>query len=136
MRKSISTIVKNFKIRIDKEGSGKFGAKRKHGKHQGIDILTTKGEKILAPFPMKLVRIAKPYATGTMSGALYRTKEGMEMKIFYMKPFTDTRDIQEGQIIGIAQSVSDHWKSPKMKDHIHLEIRDKYGDLQDPTQYI
>lgn len=133
-RHSIKNIIAGFTIRgEDKAGSGAFGASRGKRKHEGLDILTTLGEPVYAPFNLKFLRIAYPYADKSYSGALYES-DIFKLKIFYMKPIDET-SFKKGDVIGYSENIS--LKYPDAQTHIHLELRDKItGKMLNPEKYV
>ncbi len=110
-------------IRVDSEGDGNYGASRCSRLHNGIDYLCFVGQDIVAPFDMFIDRIAKPKIRTEMSGIKW-TKGKNTGRIFYFLPYNNLIgcNVKKGDVIGIAQSVSDDYNLPKMKDHIHFQI--------------
>lgn len=110
-----------FGIRVDAAGDGHYGANRGDRKHNGIDYFCVPGQNIVAPFIMRIVRIAKPYANSDLSGVQWESGKSTG-KIFYFQPSEALigEYVQRGQFIGIAQAVSDRYEN--MTDHIHFQI--------------
>lgn len=136
-RRKSKIMVKNFKIRNDSWGLGRFGASRDGGKrkHNGIDLLTKKGEPIYAPFDLSFIRTTQPYKNDSKYiGGFYNGGIGT-LKIFYMNPITSKRNFKKGDIIGYSQAISEKY-SGAMKNHIHVEIRDKQNNILNPSKYI
>lgn len=110
-------------IRSDAAGDGNYGARRGDRVHNGVDYLCDEGQDIVAPFNMRILRVANPNATTPLSGIkwAYGRSEG---KMFYFKPDPTliNKNVSEGQVIGKAQSCSFHYGDPKMQDHIHFQI--------------
>jgi hypothetical protein len=130
----LAGMVTNFAIRNDSKGLGTFGAQRDGHIHQGLDIRTTKGEKIKAPFDMSFAFTARVYSDDPKYLATeYKTKNGT-FRVMYMQPVTSKKDFKQGEIIGIAQSISEKWGNT-MLDHIHVEIREN-GKLKNPANYV
>lgn len=120
-------------LRSDSWGSGAYGAKRKNRKHKGIDLIVTPGEKIFAPFNGEFIRVARPYSGDSFySGALLKSDDGQEIKIFYFEPAISPGKITRGQVIGYAQNIADKYGST-MKPHIHVEAYNSAGDNINPT---
>ncbi len=117
-------IVKNQKTRgIDAFGSGAFGAKRTHGTHQGVDIVTTKGEYIYSPINGVVKRYARPYADDNRFNGIVLTSGDLEIKIFYVNPTIAVGSkIIAGQVIAIAENIGEKF-GPKMTPHAHIEAR-------------
>ena len=109
-------------IRQDSMGDGHYGAKRVNRRHTGVDYLCEPGQPIVMPIDGILVRKAKPYAEGELSGVAIQADK-MDMKMFYFKPHDDLigKYILQGEEIGIAQDVSEK-HGHKMFPHVHLEI--------------
>jgi hypothetical protein len=139
MRKSIKNIIRNFRIRgSDAFGNGAFGSARTGHTHQGIDIIANEGDVITAPFPLEFIRTARPYAEDiNYTGGVYNFEDG-EMRLYYIRPITTQKHFDTGEIIGYAQNISAKYSTPskKMTNHVHLEIRDKRGNLINPTTYV
>jgi|WetSurMetagenome_2_1015567.scaffolds.fasta_scaffold510558_2 hypothetical protein len=144
MRKSIKNIIANFKIRgTDAFGSGAYGAARKKSngteyKHQGLDIVAESGATVKAPFDLTFVRKAYPYSGDTnYTGAVYNFDEG-EIRIYYITPIITEKNFKQGEVIGTAQNISAKYSTStqKLTNHIHIEIRDKKGNLIDPNTYV
>jgi len=111
-------------IRIDPEGSGHLGASRGNRRHAGEDWLCVEGQDIVAPFTMIITRKAYPNSDLVMKGiAWIAGRTSGRMFYFIPTPILIGRKVTEGQVIGIAQSVSEYYNLPKMKDHIHFEVR-------------
>ncbi len=110
-------------IRKDSEGDGNYGASRGSRKHNGIDYLCKKGQNVIAPFNMYISRISKPKANCSLSGIKWKsgTSNG---RMFYFQPDLKLigKHVTQGTVIGVAQSVSEFYKLPKMQDHIHFQI--------------
>ena len=127
------------KLRKDESGDGSYNATRTgNRKHGGVDILVTQGQKIHAPFNCDVLRIAKPYENGNLSGLEIQNEAGEKVKVFYIQPRADIvgKKMRKGQLIGIAQRVRTHYpNSPGMKDHIHIE-KWVNGQNVDPTNNL
>lgn len=130
----LANMVTNFSIRNDSKGLGTFGAVRDGHKHQGLDIRVTKNEKIKAPFDMHYVFTGNVYPNDTKYLATeYKTDRGT-FRVMYMLPITSKKDFKKGEVIGIAQDISEKWGST-MLPHIHVEIREN-GILKNPADYV
>lgn len=110
-------------IRVDSEGSGIYAARRGARRHNGVDYRCKDGQDIVAPFDMRIDRIAYPNRDMTMRGVAWST-ERSRGKMFYFEPDRDLvgAEVEEGQVIGTAQSVSRYYGLPKMMDHIHFQV--------------
>lgn len=110
-------------IRIDSEGSGILGAPRGLKKHKGVDYECVAGQDVCAPFDMTILRVARPYAKGGMSGIAWRSGKSTG-KMFYLEPNLSLvgQRVGAGEVIGRAQSISEFYNLPMMKDHIHFEV--------------
>lgn len=131
-------IVNPSVIRNDSGGDGHFGTSRNRytgkGTHEGVDISAKLNQKVYAPINGKIVRIAKPYADDSrFSGLLLEGLNGEEIKIFYISPLKVGENINRGELIGTAQSISKKYNT--VTDHIHVEYRQD-GVLTDPTTLI
>jgi len=109
-------------IRVDGAGSGHYGASRGNRRHNGIDYFCIEGQKVVAPFALRIIRVARPYADSELSGIQWEA--GISSgKIFYFKPYEKLigKTVKTGQAIGIAQSVTERYGFP-MSDHIHFQV--------------
>lgn len=109
-------------IRHDPMGHGHYGAARGDKYHKGTDYLCDVGQKVVSPITGTVIREARPYAEGDLSGLVIRNK-GMEVKLFYLNPLSSMigKCVEAGDVIGIAQDVSE-LHGHNMFPHIHLEI--------------
>ena len=118
-----------MEIRVDSGGSGHFGASRTktvNGKiiryaHKGEDRRCHPGQDIYAPASGIMPRVARPYRNRNFSGCLIVGKFG-KIKMFYFEPFPELigRPVEQGQVIGTAQDISE--KYPNVLPHIHTQI--------------
>lgn len=110
-------------IRDDSEGDGRWGSERNGRIHKGSDYKCVKGQEIVAPIDMKIVRRAMPKTGYDLSGIAWKSAN-MEGKMFYFEPDTTEigSQVHAGQFIGYAQSVSEEYDLPYMIDHIHFQI--------------
>lgn len=133
------SLLKDMNVRNDSQGKGHYGAKRGNRLHYGVDWLVTKGEAVYAPADGKLVRIAYPDANDySKSGFLFKEDAtGIEHKVFYAVPdyLLIGKSVKAGQKIATAQSVSEKYGLPKMKDHIHHEMK-LNGTYLNPEQEL
>lgn len=140
--------VPNPVMRNDGEGSGEFGAKRLGGrKHQGIDILVNSGDEVVSPVDGTIDKIAPAYSDPKYEGLQAVTitgDDGLEYKFLYVAP-TDAEGnplikkddrVSAGDPIGSAQNRGAYEPNGKMKDHIHIEIRDESKEIVDPTPHF
>jgi len=110
-------------IRVDKEGDGQLGASRGKRRHRGVDYLCDNGQDIVAPFDFRIVRVAYPKVDLVMKGIMWEFGSS-NGRMYYFVPHKDLigKKVQEGQIIGVAQSVSEYYKLPNMEDHVHFQV--------------
>ena len=110
-------------IRNDSEGSGEYGAPRGTRLHNGLDFICAPGQEVIAPFNMKIKRVANPKAHSPMSGIewIYGKSSG---KMFYFKPDPQLigKSVSKGDVIGIAQNVAMDYGLPNMIPHVHFQI--------------
>ena len=108
--------------------------------HEGIDLVATPGEPVVAPVPCYFVRLADPYEDkkdALLFGCLLRTVDSWNIKILYMKPLASLKPgelVKRGDIIGHAQSLQHLY--PGITDHIHIELYRPHGERIDPTGYF
>lgn len=109
--------------------------------HEGIDLVMSPGQVLLAPEDCEFVRIADPYLDkrdSVLSGFVLRMHGGLRIKVLYCLPSTalavDT-PIHAGDLIAVTQSMQHLY--PGITDHIHVEHFDSKGSRLNPTdQYI
>lgn len=109
---------------LDSWGSGQFGAGRGSHIHQGLDVITRPGQRILSPIDGDIVREAHPYAGDLRyRGAVIRGTgqwSGYEVKLFYVDGFRSGA-VLAGEEMGKAQDIS--VKYPGITNHVHVEVR-------------
>ena len=110
-------------IRYDSEGAGNYGARRGNRTHLGVDFKSEEGQDIVAPFSMKIVRVANPAADKPKLSGIAFENAYSTGKMFYFKPKKELIGafIKEGIVIGTQQSLKEYY-GPNMTDHIHLQF--------------
>ena len=110
-------------IRSDAEGDGGYGSARGSRRHNGVDYLCDVGQPIKAPFNMVIVRHSHPYTDPEMDGVAWKSGNSTG-RMWYFIPFESVigEKVNEGEIIGHAQSVSEYHGLPLMGDHIHFKV--------------
>jgi murein DD-endopeptidase MepM/ murein hydrolase activator NlpD len=139
MKSAIASILPSMKIRVDASGNGNFGSSRGGGtrKHNGVDLLVTKGQQVFAPFSGTITKQAYPYADDRKYTGVHLTrKDGVKLKVFYMLPKTGIigKSVNAGDVIGTAQAISEKY-GPPMKDHIHIEVW-RGATLENPKEFF
>jgi hypothetical protein len=111
-------------IRLDPQGDGNYGTSRGDRIHNGIDYLCDQGQDIKAPFDMKIIRESKPKAGSPMTGIAWE-KGRSTGRMWYFAPFKHVigQEVSGGEVIGIAQSVSQDYGLENMEDHIHFMVK-------------
>lgn len=134
-------------MRNDSQGQGHYGASRKKTdkktgktiryKHNGLDLIVTEGDTIIAPFDGKVVRYGYPYNdTKDYQLIVIENNDGtIKMKIMYVTPVRVVGEsFSKGVILATAQKISSRYNAA-MKDHIHIEVYD--NDVRkDPADYL
>jgi len=138
MRRAIRVLRKQA-IRNDAAGQGHFGARRGNRTHQGLDLLATPGEPVLAPVAGTFIRSGYPYASDRRYRLAVIHGNGQEWKLMYVEPLATLKPgdrVKAGQVIGTAQDVAAKY-GPPMLNHVHVELRTIVGaDLQDPAPVL
>lgn len=130
----LGSMVKNFSIRNDSKGLGKFGANRDGHIHNGLDIEVKKGEVIKAPFDLEYIFSGQVYNDDKKYIASeYKTSFG-KFRIMYMIPLTNKKNFKIGEPLGIAQDISEKW-GKEMIPHIHVETWEN-GKPVNPEKYV
>lgn len=110
-------------IRVDSEGDGHYGASRGIRRHNGVDYLCDQGQDIVAPHDMIIERESFPKENSPMTGIAWR-KGKSTGRLWYFRPIANLigTAVGEGNVIGVAQSVSKDYGLPKMDDHVHYRV--------------
>ena len=118
-------------IRNDRAGGGFFGApRRKHTdgglivyRHQGVDLLCNIGQEITAPCTGRMSRVVSPYRHGQFRGVEIQAKRAT-IKLMYLEPNYKLlgKIVRQGQVIGIAQDITEKYPDSGMLPHIHIEV--------------
>lgn len=130
----------SHKIRSDSAGDGHYGALRGTRKHRGIDLLSHVGEQVRSPITGVISRIGYAYQIDRLRDKNYvyrivRVKnDDITIEMFYIDPDVCTGDeVKIGQIIGRTQDLSIQYPHlPEMRNHMHLQIKDKDGKIINP----
>ena len=129
----------------DSYGLGHFGASRgKNSKgekinHNGIDHECVPGSQIFSPVEGEVTKLGYTY-TNDLSFRYVQitTKEGYNVRVFYVKPFVSLGDyVTDNDIIGSSQKLGDRYPVDKdhplgISEHVHLEVKDLQGKFIDP----
>lgn len=132
-------ILSNQAIRNDAAGQGHFGARRGSRTHQGLDLLATPGEPVMAPVTGTFIRSGRPYANDSRYRLAVIHGQGQEWKLMYVEPLATLKPgdrVKAGQVIGTAQDIAAKY-GPPMLNHVHVELRTIVGaELQDPAPVL
>ncbi|XP_052470438.1 leukocyte cell-derived chemotaxin-2-like [Carassius gibelio] len=121
----------NSKRGCDKEGCGYYGASRKHGPHEGLDIVCADGATVYAPFDVTLNGKAAPYIkNNAINDGINLRGEGLCFKLFYVKPVSYSGTLKKGEKIGTLLPMQTVY--PGITSHVHVQMCDK----SDPTKYF
>lgn len=138
MRRAIR-ILATHAIRNDAAGQGHFGARRGKRTHQGLDLLATAGEPVMAPVAGTFIRSGRPYANDSRYRLAVIHGGGKEWKLMYVDQLPTLKPgdrVKAGQVIGTAQDIVAKYGAP-MRNHIHVEVRTIVGDqLLDPAALL
>jgi murein DD-endopeptidase MepM/ murein hydrolase activator NlpD len=127
----------------DDWGDGSFLAPRGDKSHKGVDFVARPGDELLSPVSGRVSKLGYPYPF-VSNGFNYRYVQitdykGNRHRFFYVEPVPATGlHIKKGDLIGIAQNISEKFTHPKrrpMKNHIHYEIIGSDGNLIDPMEF-
>ena len=136
------SIVDGMQIRNDSAGGGSFGDPRSNssGTHRGTDFLVVPFDFVYSPFLGRVTRKIQVYSDttdwkGVEIGGL-GDWENWIVKIFYLQSYDYLigEIVEGGQIIGTAQDISQ--RVPGALPHVHIEVRDKSGNLYDPEDFF
>ena len=132
------------RLRNDSTGSGYFGASRGNRLHNGVDIESTEGEVIYAPFMMYVERYSKASSGSKTSGLRFIPRDisdGTHGYMWYLQPYDDVIGewVGEGEPLGVAQNMVGldypHLKG-KMQNHIHIEQWAGSAPINIETSYV
>lgn len=121
--------------KCDAYGCGGFGASRDSGKrgHKGMDVVTSTGQKVFAPFGGK-IRTFEAYEGYSSLLGVEVKGASYKVKLMYVLPVVKNGDrVKAGQLIGYAQSLQ--MKYPGISDHIHAEVW-RYGSILNPSPHF
>ncbi len=109
-------------VRMDRQGSGLWNARRGARRHKGVDFLCDPGQEVLSPIDGFVLREARPYEQGVYSGLVIQAPD-VHVKIFYIDPLRELigGQVLRGQPIGYAQDISAKYAGG-MLPHVHLQI--------------
>ena len=128
----------------DDWGEGRFGANREHGKHKGVDIVTTPGDTVVSPVNGTYARPARPYTDDPRySGVMIKADDGSEVKVFYITPSKSLKPgdrVEAGKTpIGSSQDIVKKYPATvdrrPITNHVHIQVR-KNGKFIDPTKAV
>ena len=113
----------NNTVRMDRQGSGKYGSRRKNRYHKGTDYVGKPGGFALSPISGKILREAKPYANEDYSGFVI-VGATCSVKAFYFKLKRSLigEYVKQGDPVGIIQDISKKPGNEGMIPHIHQEL--------------
>lgn len=115
-------------VRNDRTGSGYFHAPRDGYLHKGVDYTLPHGvgQYVLAPISGRAVRVAYPYSDSKEYSGIVIEGIDIGIKMFYVsvRDRIIGENVVVGQVIGIAQDVTKHYKTKHDDDqpHVHLEV--------------
>jgi hypothetical protein len=121
-------------IRNDGAGSGEWLANRDGGSrpHRGIDILSTPGQNIVAPF--------NGVSQTTQSGGISYTGTAptganLQLTYVYTTNTNGTNNAQRGSAIGTANNMVVNYRNPMMQNHVHIQLNIN-GVRVNPTPFF
>ena len=112
----------------DPAGEGHYGASRGDRTHNGIDYKCVPGAAVLSPVYGEISKLGYPYADLQWRYIEITDDSGLHYRLFYVKPIDFLgvgSHIDEDDIIGIAQDISERYPDQGMTPHIHYEIKDQ-----------
>lgn len=126
----------NTKRGCDPQGCGYFGARRTHGTHKGIDIVTLPNQLIKSPISGEITRYPFPDGSDLSKTGIEIINDTYKVKIFYVTPIISIgKKVSIGQTIATAQNITTKYGAG-MTNHAHVEVYKKQGTnwaLIDPT---
>jgi len=115
-----------YAVRQDSAGNGNLGAARGTRIHGGTDYYCVEGQAIVAPFNMTITRPSYPNRDQIMQGIAWKFGKSTG-RLWYFTPHANLigKRVEQGDIIGVAQSVSSYYCDDTMNDHIHFQVNTK-----------
>lgn len=106
-------------IRNDPEGGGNFGDSRGNRDHTGLDIESTPGQDVVAPFDGNV--------SASGSGGVRAettTQSGATIVTYYVySTSTATGSATRGQSVGTANNMTVRYpNAPQMQNHVHVRL--------------
>jgi murein DD-endopeptidase MepM/ murein hydrolase activator NlpD len=129
-----------MEMRNDTLGFGHFGASRSGGtrSHDGVDIITYKGQLVFAPFDGKITREIQAYSNDTKYRGveIVSLDQVYKMKIMYCKPAENIvgYGVKQGDVIAFSQDISEKYSS-LMKPHLHIELYENAEKIDPQTHF-
>jgi len=115
--------------------SNSWGAARSGGrKHEGVDIILSRGKPIYA---VRDGKVSKKYSGGALAGngIAIQTSDGTYFFYAHLERFADGirkgSKVKAGDIIGYVGSTG-----ATLVPHVHFEVHPKGGKAVDPTPYV
>jgi murein DD-endopeptidase MepM/ murein hydrolase activator NlpD len=123
----------------DPHGSGAYGASRGNRKHNGVDYAALPNSQALSSTRGKVTKIGYPYDPNDPKKGTFRyvevTTDGYRIRYFYVYPLVMLgENVEIGEVIGSVQDLRSVYR--KITPHIHLEVKDEYGEFVDPREYF
>lgn len=122
-------------VRNDEAGDGHFGASRAGGtrEHAGLDILSTPGQDVVAPFSGETVTLRPSGGVGITTAA----PTGAEVFVGYTYTTNNVgrSQVSRGAVVGTANNMTVNYNDPRMQNHVHVQVRVN-GQLVNPAPFI
>lgn len=120
----------------DNHGCGNFGATRGGRLHQGEDFTVASGAKVFAPISGKVTRHPIPYSDDSRYTGIEITNQDYTVKVFYIRnQLVIGTNVKAGDVIGFAQDLKQKY-GQGITNHIHVEMRDKAGNLKQLSKFL
>ena len=126
--------IQKLGIRMDRAGSGRFGAPRGQRAHKGVDFECTPGAPVLSPVSGYVENHGYAYATDSKWRIVnIRGRDNYRYRLFYVEPIVEPGDlVTPTSPVGLAMDITRRYPNSGMKPHVHFQIEDEHGDIVNP----
>jgi len=111
----------------DDFGAGHYGAPRGDSIHRGVDFACEPGQDVVSPASLDVLRASYPYSDDPRWHGLLLRHPYYDLYIWYIEPLWELigSRVRQGQIIGVAQDISEKYNTDtkKMNPHVHLQMK-------------
>lgn len=124
----------------DRYGSGHFKAPDARGLRLGTDYTAVPGQIVRATMAGRVVEVLQPYRDGIdaveLRGVVVESTGGTRCALWHLAPLPGIlgKLVRASDTVGHAQSLQN--RHPAITDHVHVQVRSRWGELLDPATLI